>query len=312
MRARRVGLRQRSTAGRAWCGASEAPRESGASCGLRKREKQVFELAAVGRELAGFACRTRRPLAMIAASSTLCATSARRWLDIRTVPPSSARPEASVAAIAHPSGSRPFAGSSRVSTLGQPSGAVASPRRAGACRARTPSLAAGRPRSGRPARAPRPPVPPGLRQRRRRRRGGRGRAGSDGSRWSRAPPPRAARVLEPAIGERAADGDRARSRRREPEQHPLSVVVFPAPFGPREGGHRSRRDIEAQRVHRRHRAVALRRITYRDRTHRTGSGERPPIVARRSGAPGIPLTPMPVACVSIRRPPAEGLTAGRP
>src|SRR5215217_6125873 len=51
MRARRVGLRQPSTAGRAWCGASEAPRESGASCGLRKREKQVFELAAVGREL---------------------------------------------------------------------------------------------------------------------------------------------------------------------------------------------------------------------------------------------------------------------
>ena len=66
---------------------------------------------------------------MITTSSTVWATSARRWLDTSTVPPSSAKPRRNCRSQWTPSGSRPLAGSSRISTAGLPSKAPARPRR---------------------------------------------------------------------------------------------------------------------------------------------------------------------------------------
>src|SRR4029450_12502617 len=72
---------------------------------------------------------TSRPAAMITTWSTVWATSARTWLETSTVRPWSASWRSKPRSQWTPSGSRPLAGSSRISTWGSPSRAVASPRR---------------------------------------------------------------------------------------------------------------------------------------------------------------------------------------
>src|SRR5512132_2567307 len=72
---------------------------------------------------------TNRPRAMITTWSTVWATSASTWLETSTVRPWSASCRRKPRSQWTPSGSRPLAGSSRISTWGSPSRAVARPRR---------------------------------------------------------------------------------------------------------------------------------------------------------------------------------------
>src|SRR6185437_10612514 len=74
-------------------------------------------------------CATRRPWSMITTESMVCATSASMWLETSTVPPSAANPRSRPRSQRMPSGSRPLAGSSRISTSGSASSAVARPSR---------------------------------------------------------------------------------------------------------------------------------------------------------------------------------------
>ena len=69
------------------------------------------------------------PLPMISSWSATASTSISRWLESRTVPPRSAKSRSSPRIQRMPSGSRPLAGSSRISTSGSPSSACASPSR---------------------------------------------------------------------------------------------------------------------------------------------------------------------------------------
>ena len=64
---------------------------------------------------------TSPPFAMITTSSTVWATSASTWLETSTVPPLSANARTNCRNQWTPSGSRPFAGSSRINTSGSPS-----------------------------------------------------------------------------------------------------------------------------------------------------------------------------------------------
>ena len=72
---------------------------------------------------------TRRPRLMISTWSTVCATSASTWLETSTVRPPDANARRKSRSQRTPSGSRPFAGSSRISSSGSPSSAPASPSR---------------------------------------------------------------------------------------------------------------------------------------------------------------------------------------
>ena len=70
---------------------------------------------------------TIRPLPMISRRSATASTSRSRWLESRTVPPRSAKSRSTPRIQRMPSGSRPLAGSSRISTSGSPSRACAEP-----------------------------------------------------------------------------------------------------------------------------------------------------------------------------------------
>src|SRR6476660_6190237 len=70
-----------------------------------------------------------RPRLMIRTRSTVCATSASTWLDTSTVRPPAANERRKSRSQRTPSGSSPFAGSSRTSSSGSPSNAAASPSR---------------------------------------------------------------------------------------------------------------------------------------------------------------------------------------
>ena len=72
---------------------------------------------------------TRRPLPMTIRWSAVCAISLSRCELISTVRPSRARARTKSRTQRMPSGSRPFTGSSRISTSGSPSSAQARPRR---------------------------------------------------------------------------------------------------------------------------------------------------------------------------------------
>src|SRR5215210_2415517 len=73
--------------------------------------------------------RTSLPAAMMPTTSAICWTSARRWLDTRTVLPSAARRRSVSRMATMPAGSSPFAGSSRSSSVGSLRSAPAIPRR---------------------------------------------------------------------------------------------------------------------------------------------------------------------------------------
>ena len=74
-------------------------------------------------------CLTSRPLLMMTTSSTVCSTSWSMWLEMSTVLPWADRWRRKPRSHRMPSGSRPFAGSSRMSTCGSPSIAAARPSR---------------------------------------------------------------------------------------------------------------------------------------------------------------------------------------
>ena len=74
-------------------------------------------------------CAWIRPPPMIIIRSATASTSASRCEESSTVPPRSAKPRSRPRIQRMPSGSRPLAGSSRISTSGSPSSAWASPRR---------------------------------------------------------------------------------------------------------------------------------------------------------------------------------------
>ena len=69
------------------------------------------------------------PALMTIRWSAVACTSASRWLESSTVPPRSAKSRRNERIQAMPCGSRPVAGSSRISTLGLPMRACASPSR---------------------------------------------------------------------------------------------------------------------------------------------------------------------------------------
>ena len=158
-----------------------------------------------------------------------------------------------------PSGSRPLTGSSKISTGGSPSRAAAIPSR---CRMPSEKPPARRraASAARPARAPPRPGGAGMPFDR-----------ASQSRWSDA---RLARVHRRRVEQRAdlVSGRRSirvapcRSRARGPRRAASSprimriVVDFPAPFGPDEARHRTRRDAEAQVVDGRSAAEPLRKV----------------------------------------------------
>ena len=74
-------------------------------------------------------CAWIRPPPMMIIRSATASTSASRCEESSTVPPRSAKPRSSPRIQRMPSGSRPLAGSSRISTSGSPSSAWARPRR---------------------------------------------------------------------------------------------------------------------------------------------------------------------------------------
>ena len=100
---------------------SACPRASGS--GVRRRRPLLASRVAIGPEA------TTAPREMTTRWSTVACTSWSRWLDRSTVPPRSAKSRSSPRIQAMPSGSRPFAGSSRISTSGRPTSACAIPRR---------------------------------------------------------------------------------------------------------------------------------------------------------------------------------------
>jgi len=69
------------------------------------------------------------PVEMINTRSTLWATSASRWLDTSTVPPSSAKLRSKRRNHCTPAGSMPLAGSSKTRSVGSPRRAPATPSR---------------------------------------------------------------------------------------------------------------------------------------------------------------------------------------
>ncbi len=75
---------------------------------------------------ASVAWLTSRPRLMITTWSASCSTSGSTWLEYSTVRPDRAQSRSSPRSHAIPSGSRPFAGSSRISAAGSPSSAAAS------------------------------------------------------------------------------------------------------------------------------------------------------------------------------------------
>src|SRR6266511_2858630 len=95
---------------------------SRAACGLRTRTPAVARACTSASD----SCATSRPRLMITTESTVCAISARTWLETNTVPPRVAYARRKSRSQRMPCGSRPFAGSSRSSTSGSPRRACAS------------------------------------------------------------------------------------------------------------------------------------------------------------------------------------------
>ena len=127
-----------------------------------------------------------RPRPMTMTWSAVSSISFMRWLDTKTVRPSSASLRISVRIQRMPSGSRPLTGSSKSSVAGSPSRAAAMPSRWRHAE-REAADAAGRPRrSGRPRRAPPRPARRDAAGLRRASAGAGGRCGCRARPWRRA------------------------------------------------------------------------------------------------------------------------------
>ena len=171
---------------------------------------------------------------MISSWSATASTSISRWLESSTVPPRSAKSRSRPRIQRMPSGSRPLAGSSRISTSGSPSSACASPSRwrmpSEYCLTRLRGGALVQPDERRAARRRARPArrSSGPRRRAPRGRGGRraGREASSSTPTRRPGVRQLGRSGAPSTAESPASGaERPTSMR--------IVVVLPAPLGPR-------------------------------------------------------------------------------
>ena len=219
---------------------------------------------------------------MITTSSMLCASSARTWLEIRTVRPSPARRLRKPRSQRMPSGSRPLDGSSRTSVSGSPSRAAASARR---CRIPIEKPPTRRGQLGEPDHVEHlvdPTVPNA---------GGR----ADDARARTGP---VARVEDAGVEQGtdvragcarsayACPSKVARPRVGRTSPRSMRIVVdFPAPLGPRNPVTAPGRTVEAEVVDRGDVAVALGQAVELDRCHTSTLGRRGWRGVGREGSP---------------------------